>query len=458
VNPTSDYVVVGAGLAGLSVATQLRSRGASVTVLEARDRVGGRILSRSLPNPDGGADVVIDLGAQWVGPDQTRVLGLMKDLDLNPLEEGTPGRVSWSVAGETSLGGPLLPSVGKRTFLEMLAVTAAVRLMYPRLPSDAPWTAKPANRWDARTAEDWVRRLVRTPAGRALTELYVRGNTAMEPGEASIYEILADIRGCGSLTSLGRAEKFRIAEGAFEIPRRLSEPLLDSIRFDSPVRAIRQDADGVTVETESGAVVGRRAVVCVPDVLANEISFDPPLAQRKATLIANASMGSCIKFHVLYDRPFWRSAGLNGQILSNDHAVSLTYDNSRRDGGRTGAIVGFVLADQARRLTTVSKAKQEAEIVSCLRHFFGPEAAQPAALVVQDWNREEWTRGAYSVHYTPGTLTRARAALSEPCGRVHWAGTETSIEWRGYMEGAVRSADRVVEELVAQSDWRLRDD
>jgi monoamine oxidase len=457
-NSTSDYVVVGAGLAGLSVATQLRSHGASVTVLEARDRVGGRILSHSQPNPGGGADLVIDLGAQWVGPDQTRMLGLMKDLDLNPLEEGTPGRVSWSVAGETSLGGALLPSVGKRTFLEILAVTAAVRLMYPRLPSDAPWTAKPASRWDGRTAEDWARRLVRTPAGRALTELYIRGNTAMEPAEASIYAILADIRGCGSLGNVGRAENFRIAEGAFEIPRRLSEPLLDSIQFDSPVRAIRLDSEGVTVEADNGAVSGRRAVVCVPDVLANEISFDPPLPQRKATLIANASMGSCIKFYALYDRPFWRSAGLNGQILSNDHAVSLTYDNSPRDGSWTGAIVGFVLADQARRLTRLSRAEQEVEILGCLQHFFGPQAEQPAALVVRDWNQEEWSRGAYSVHYPPGMLTRAGAALNEPCGRVHWAGSETSIEWCGYMEGALRSADRVVQELMAQADWRSRDD
>ncbi len=457
-NARCDYVVVGAGLAGLSVATQVRSRGASVAILEAQDRVGGRILSASRPNPGGGADLVLDLGAQWVGPDQTRMLGLMKDLDLNPLEERTPGRVSWSVAGQTSLGGALLPRVRTRTFVEMLAVTAAVWLRYHRLPADAPWSAKPARRWDARTAQDWIHRLVRTPAGRALTELYIRGNTAMEPSEASVYAVLADIRGCGSLGNVGRAENFRIAEGAFEIPRRLSEPLLDSIRFHSPVRAIRQDSEGVTVQTDTGEIGGRRAVVCVPDVLANEISFDPPLPQRKATLIAKASMGSCIKFYALYDRPFWRSAGLNGEILSNDHAVSLTYDNSPRDGSGTGALVGFVLGDQARRLTALPGEDQDSEILHCLECFLGRPARHPAALVVQDWNREEWSRGAFSVHYPPGVLTGAGAALSEPCGRVHWAGTETSIEWCGYMEGAVRSADRVVREIVAQTDWRQRHD
>jgi len=451
---TCAYVVVGAGLAGLSVATQLRSRGASVIVLEARDRVGGRILGASRPNPARGADVVLDLGAQWVGPDQTRMLGLMKDLDLNPLEEGTPGRVSWSVAGRTSSGGTLLPSVGKRTFVEMLAVTAAVWLRYHRLPAGAPWSARPASRWDAGTAQDWIRRIVRTPAGRALSELYIRANTAMEPSETSIYAVLADIRGCGSLGNVSRAENFRVAEGAFEIPRRLSEPLLDSIRFHSPVRAIRQDSEGVTAETDTGEVAGRRAVVCVPDVLANEISFDPPLPQRKATLIAKASMGACIKFYALYDRPFWRSAGLNGEILSNDHAVCLAYDNSPRDGNGTGALLGFVLGDQARRLTLLPRPDQDAEILDCLQHFFGPAAGHPAALIVQDWNREEWSRGAYSVHYPPGVLTGAGAALNEPCGRVHWAGSETSIEWCGYMEGAVRSADRVVREIMAQPDWR----
>jgi len=453
-NAACDYVVVGAGLAGLSVATQLRSRGAAVTVLEARDRVGGRILSASRPGADGEQDTVLDLGAQWVGPEQSRVMELIEDLDLTTLQEGTPGSTSWSIAGKRCVGGARLPKVGPRTRLEMFTLAAAVRLMYPRLPPDAPWTGKPAPRWDRGTAEDWIRRLVRTPAGIALAGIYVRGNTATELSETSMYALVADIRGCGSLGGIERAESCKIAEGAFEIPYRLSLPLAESIRLSEPVRGISQDSEGVTVEADTMTFRCRRAIVCAPAVLAKEIRFDPPLPQRTEDLFANTLMGACIKFQALYDRPFWRTAGLNGTILSGDHAVGLTYDNSPRAGRGAGVIVGFVLGDQARRLSPLSRGEQEAEILDCLQQFLGLSARQPEALMMQDWNKEEWSLGAFSAHYPPGILTKAGAALWERCGRVHWAGTETSIEWTGYMEGAVRSAERVVREIVAQADWR----
>jgi monoamine oxidase len=453
VNAASDYVVVGAGLAGLSVATQLRQRGASVTVLEARDRVGGRILSASRHEGDGDG-VVLDLGAQWVGPEQTRVMELIADLGLTNVQEGVPGNISWSIAGKKSVGGTRLPKVGLRTRLEMLALAAAIRLMYPWLPAGAPWTAKPARRWDSETAEEWVHRFVRTRAGRALAGIYVRGNTAVELSETSIYALVADIRGCGTLGSIDRAENFKIAEGAFEIPHRLSLPLKGSIHLSTPVRSIRQDSEAVSVETDTMKIRCRRAIVCAPAVVAREIRFDPPLPPRTEALFANTLMGSCLKFQALYDRPFWRSMGLNGTILSGDHTVSLTYDNSHGARSGEGVIVGFVLGDQARRVSALSSDAQELEILECLQQFFGSSAKQPAALIVQDWNKEEWSRGAYAAHYPPGILTTAGSALWEACGRVHWAGTETSVEWTGYMEGAVRSADRVVQEVVGQSDWR----
>jgi monoamine oxidase len=451
-NDLPSYVVIGAGLAGLSVAAELTRRGASVTILEARERVGGRILSRSLSTPDSGEDLIVDLGAQWIGPDQTRMLKLIKDLGLHAVKEGVPGRTSWSVAGRLRLGGSFLPKVGTRTFTEMLAAVAAIRLEYPRLPPDSPWSAKTAQRWDAITTEDWLHRLVHTPEGKALIEIYVRGNTATEPSETSFYEILAGIRGCGSLGNIWRAEAFRVSEGAFEIPVRLSAPLQERIRFGSAVRAISQDEEGVTVEDDTEVFRARRAVVCIPPVLIDEITFSPSLPAAKATLFSSARMGACIKFHAVYDRPFWRAANLNGTILSADDAVCLTYDNSPRTG-TAGAIVGFVLADQARRLSSMTLSEQENEILSCLGRFLGGSARQPEAFVVQDWSKEEWTRGAFAAHYPIGLLTQVGSALQSPYGRVHWAGTDTSPEWWGYMEGAVRSATRVVAELATRADW-----
>jgi monoamine oxidase len=137
--------------------------------------------------------------------------------------------------------------------------------------------------------------------------------------------------------------------------------------------------------------------------------------------------------------------------------VGLTYDNSPDDGTGRGVLVGIVVADEARRLGRLDAAWQRREILASLREFFGPEAAKPVALVVQDWGAEEWTGGCYAAHFPVKIWTAYGSAFREPCGRIHWAGTETSSEWHGYMEGALRSGRRAAAEMLrADSATRSR--
>jgi monoamine oxidase len=444
-----DFAVVGAGLAGLRIAVDLSAVGATVAVFEARERVGGRVFSA--PPAAGGAaqpPLVLDLGAQWVGPGQTEVLRLLKKLDLHVVPTAVPGRAIWGLDGRLRQGGATLPPVPPIVLAEVLVSAARVALMSRRITPEAPWQASRAKQWDRLTAEDWIRQHLQTSAGRDFARLYVRGNAAIEPSETSLLGLLFDLRSIGPARHLASAEAFRLREGAHELARRLAGRVADRIRFADPVRAITQDADGVIVESDACRLRCRRVAVCVPPPLASRIAYTPALPDQRARLLASLPMGASVKFQAVYQRPFWRARGLSGQAWTAEGTVGLTYDNSPRDGTGRGVLVGLVVADEARRLSALDPSRQEQEILASLGRLFGPDAAAPDALVVQDWSAEEWTGGCYAAHFPANVWTSYGSAFRAPCGRIHWAGTETSSEWHGYMEGALRSGSRAAEEML----------
>jgi monoamine oxidase len=448
-NGQADFAVVGAGLAGLRTAASLIASGANVTVFEARERVGGRVLSA--PGADRGTTgppLVLDLGAQWVGPGQTEMLGHIRELGLHVVPTAVPGRAIWGLDGRLQEAGAALPPVPPLVLAEVLAGGALVALMSRSVPSEAPWQARRARQWDRVTAEDWIRRRLRSAAARDLARLYITGNMATEPTETSMLGVLFDLGSIKPARRLATAEAFRLHEGAHELARRLAGRLEHRIRFADPVRAIIQDSGGVTVESDAGALRCRRVAVCVPPPLASRIAYTPALPDRRARLLASLPMGASVKFHAVYQRPFWRARGLSGQAWTTTGTVGLTYDNSPRDGTGRGVLVGLVVADQARRLGALDPLAQEQEILASLEGLFGPDAAAPDALVVQDWGAEEWTGGCYAAHFPPGVWTSYGSAFRAPCGRIHWAGTETSTQWHGYMEGALRSGYRAAQEML----------
>ena len=448
--PEPDFAVVGAGLAGLRAAAELSAAGASVTVFEARDRVGGRVVSAPQPEP-GAAEppLVLDLGAQWVGPGQTEVLRLITELGLQTIPSAVPGRALWGLGDQLKQGRAWLPPLPPRALAEALTIGARLALMSKRVSTAAPWQSPKSRKWDRISAGDWLARHVRDPGARDLALIHVRGNMAAEPDETSLLGLLFDLRSVGPARHLLTAEAFRVREGTHEIAQRLAATGPGRIRLGCPVRSISQESGGATVAWDTGAVRCRRVVVCVPPPLASQISYSPVLPERRARLLASLPMGSTVKFHAVYQRPFWRERGLCGQAWTAHGTVCLTYDNSPDDGTGRGVLVGLVVADEARRLGRLSPAEQEREILAALGRLFGPDAAAPSALVVKDWAAEEWTGGCYSAHFPVKVWTSLGSAFREPCGRIHWAGTETSSEWYGYMEGALRSGTRAAAEMLA---------
>jgi monoamine oxidase len=215
----------------------------------------------------------------------------------------------------------------------------------------------------------------------------------------------------------------------------------------SPVHRIARDKHGVEVFSERAVVRAKRAIVAIPPILTGHIRYEPGLPSRRVELVERFPQGNLAKVAVVYDKPFWREDGLTGQVISTRHFVGVTYDDSPPDGSK-GVIFGFVGGDAAREFVSKPKAERKAAALAELTEYFGPQAASPEGYIESIWKREEFTRGCPVAIAGPGTLSTYGAALREPVGRIHWAGTETSDYWAGYMDGAVRSGERVAAEII----------
>ncbi len=450
----ADVVVVGAGLAGLSAARAIHRAGRSVVVLEARDRVGGRCFSRSLGR---GASDVANMGATFVGPTQHRIQALMKDVGISKYPTYATGKLIWYDEGKaTPYTGLIPPSADAGAVVELgTQVIPTLDRMAATVPLDAPWKAPNAELWDSMTLDSWSRENVSSPDARALVALALENVISVEPRDVSLLYWLFYAHAAGGVEPLianagqGGAQDFRVSGGTQRIALQLARRLGDRVRLGHPVRAISQGPHGVTVSSDGLSVSARRVIVAIPPNLAGRIVYSPGLPPLRDQLTQRVPVGSLIKSIAVYDRPFWRDQGLNGQSTSVEPPVGATFDCSPRSG-RPGVLMGFISGDDARQLSSLSAAARKRSWLASYARMFGSQAAHPHTAFDQVWDREIYTGGCPGGVTPPGVLTEYGRALRAPVGRIHWAGTETATEWVGYMDGAVQSGDRAAGEVLAQ--------
>lgn len=449
ITPETDVAVLGAGLAGLAAARAVRAAGATVAVLEARDRVGGRTLNEEI-----GSGAIAEIGGQWVGPQQTRILELISELGLETFESYDEGASLFERRGKMRSYAGTIPKVSPLALAETGAALARLDRMARTIDPERPWEARRAGRWDEQTFATWMRRSVRTPTARDLIRLGIRSVWAAEPEDLSLLHVLFYIRSAGSFNILldtgGGAQDSRVVGGTQLISERMAAELGDAVRLGSPVRRIEVGANrsGVTVSHDGGSVRAARVIVAMPPVLAGRIAYEPPMPAVRDGLTQRMAQGSVIKCLAVYPEPFWRAEGLSGQVTSVDGPVSVTYDNSPPDGS-PGVMLAFLEAGAARRAADLSQDERREIVLGCLRRFFGPRAAEPDLYVDKAWAADPWSRGCYGGFMGPGAWRENGAALREPVGPVHWAGAETATVWNGYMDGAVRSGERAAAAVIA---------
>ena len=444
----AGVVIVGAGLAGLAAARDVTAGGASAIVLEARDRVGGRLL-----NEDVGDGQVVEVGGQWIGPGQERVAALARELGLETFPTWTEGDNVIEFDGALRRYRGTIPRLGPHVLADVAQAQLKLERLARRVPVEAPWEAPHARRLDSQTLWSWMRRNVYTHGGRMLVELMVEAVWAAEPADLSLLHVLFYINSAGGFDPLvdteRGAQQDRFVGGSQLLATRLAERLGDDVvRTGAPVRRIEHSADGVTVHSDAGSFAGRRAIVAVPPTLAGRIAYDPPLPGRRDQLTQRMPQGTVIKTMAIYDRPFWRERGLSGGATSDTGPAKIVFDNSPPSGA-PGVLLGFLEGERARRLGALPADERRRRVVEGLVRVFGPEAARPERFIERSWAEEEWTRGCYGCYMPPGGWTSYGDALRAPVGPLHWAGAETGTRWSGYMDGAVQSGERAAREVLA---------
>lgn len=452
-----DVVVVGAGLSGLTAARQLRKKGLKVHILEARARTGGRMIRQTTRT-----GAVIDLGGQWGGETHHRFETLVNELGIErfPSYYDGQGVLVWD-------GQRVVADLAKKPANSVLlfegdqiqqpadqvarakAAMQAFREIAQSVDPARPWTAPNAAELDHTTIRSWCEKNSDSRLSDFELEWLsvVGGSGGFDPWDASILHLAWT----QSVAPQDEAPESWLLKGAAgQVAERLTTELKPFISLNAPVHRIEQNDRGVNISYGQGTTIkAKAAIVAIPPPLRQRITFTPDLPAETRSFLQRSPMGSMIKVFAIYKRAFWRDKNLNGFGVGNLKTLELTADSSL-PSGTPGILASFVTASAAVAFQQKSNKEQRRAVLDDLIAYWGPEAGEPEELIIQNWNQEAWSTGAFTSFVTPGTWTTYGQGWQQSHGRVHWAGTEASSRWPGYFEGAIEAGIQASNKASAQ--------
>ena len=443
-----DVAVIGAGLSGLSAARRLAAGGRSVAVLEARDRVGGKMRTDTV----GGHRA--DMGAHWIGPTQDRVAALARELGVRTEPQHLDGRSILVADRKRRTFRGSLPPLSPLSLAELAVLQVRLSRLRRRVPVDQPWAPAATTDWDSQTVAAFARRRLRTAGARLFVDLATELVFGAEPEELSLLYFLFYLQSGGGLDSLtefeGGAQQEHFVGGSQQLCDRLAERLGQSVRLGAAVTAVEQDGERVLVRTQDGSTLtADHAIVAVSPALAGRWHWAPALPADRDALAQRMPMGAYMKAVVAYERPWWRDAGLSGIAYADAGPLQMVVDATSREASG-GLLACFITGLAVERYGRLELGVRQAAVREALGAMFGPRAGVWEAYAECDWTTEPFSRGGPVGLMGPGTMGRYGHVLRRPEGRVHWAGTDTATVWNGYMDGAIQAGERAADEVLAR--------
>jgi len=437
----ADVVVVGAGLSGLMAARELVKAGVqNVLVLEARDRVGGLTLSQPI-----GEGAMVDGGGQWIAKAHTNMHALIQAFGLETLsDEARKGEPIFFVDGVRLTGYSKLYT--KADIKDYRQVRQKIKAIADELPPGAPWEAPRAAEYDRVSMFTWLAENAETLFVKRTVTLGIDYTFNAPAEEISLLWFVATAKACGGLDALmplAENENVTIVGGAQTLSIKMAEALGDKVLLSSPVeRIVDRPGEPLRVETDKLSIETSRVIVAMRPSDTKRITFEPELPELRHDLVNGWHASPTYKAHIVYKTPFWKDVGASGNAVGIGTLVDFVFDATPPKDPR-GVLVAFGSGED---LPSSKDGRREA-VTRSLKDYFGDEALDTVDFIEMDWFSERWSTGCSSP-LKPGFASKYGPALREPVRRVHWAGTDTSPVWNGFMEGAVQSGSRVAEEVV----------
>ena len=441
----ADVIVVGGGLSGLVATWRLVREGVDVILLEAKERVGGRISSGTFNGE------TYDLGARWIKQTATQTHQIVHELGVQLFPQYHDGESVIEIGKHKKRFKHRAPLFAPHVQYEYHRIIRILNRLAYTLQHRTSKNAAKIAQLDAISFGAWLQQHSRNTYVTELFTVLSHVHFCAEPSEISIVFVIDQVhafRGAQHIFPLRPAiNQERIVGGIQRITDRLAQQLRPQIYVDTPVLALRQDDDSVTAYSRGASYRARYAIIATPPVVASQMYHEPALPAQRDALHQRMIMGRDITAILCYDYPFWRENKKSGFMLSNRGPASLVHDVSPHTSTE-GALACHIIGDNATHWGAQPRGERLKALVAQLATWLGDEAMAYRGMIERDWNNERWSRG--TVGFMPPGSANFVHALYTPVGRLHWAGSETASEWTGSLEGAIEAGERTAAEIISQ--------
>ncbi|MDQ3140841.1 MAG: FAD-dependent oxidoreductase [Bacteroidota bacterium] len=420
-----SVLIIGAGFAGLSAAYQLKKKGISTILLEARNRIGGRVFSH---RPESSKDLVIELGAEWVGNSHERLIALCKELSLelqnNQFETHLTRHGNYSKAGTWN---------GSETMEKF-------------------WTDKTAL-WETFSASmkkdfdkmDWWRFLLNqgfTEDDLALRDLMDSTDFGESIRHTSAYSAFAEYAESSEKNEMD----LKIKGGNAKLAEKLADQIgrINILTNHNVVSVKQHSRDGVTVQCENGKTFQADKLICTtPTLSLKKINWTPKLPNIQIEAMNALQYARIGKFPLVFSERFWKEENFD---MITDTPAHYFYHGTKNQEGKKGILIAYATGDKVDVLASSNKTQRDALILEALKPAFGDVKKYLEESLMYYWGTDAFSRGAYAF-YGINQWFGVKPVLKQSYIHTHFAG-EHLADWQGFMEGAINTGEEAVDELI----------